>query len=233
MGYDPTTHTHHTPPPQLYNISLKIESLFHRSGIIFCRKLLEEQINNAVFPSLQGGPHNHQIAALSVALSEASQPDFHEYIAQVKKNAKGLAASLISKGYVIVTNGTDNHIVLWDLRPSDISGSKIEKILEKCDISVNKNSVRGDISAVTPGGVRLGTPAMTTRGMKEEHMYFIGDLLHEAVELALRVQRKSSSKKLADFLAILNSTEFEIEIKQIKNKVETLALNFPMPGLVP
>ena len=140
---------------------------------------------------------------------------------------------MISKGYVIVTNGTDNHIVLWDLRPSDISGSKIEKILEKCDISVNKNSVRGDISAVTPGGVRLGTPAMTTRGMKEEHMYLIGDLLHEAVELALRVQRKSSSKKLADFLAMLNSTEFEIEINDIKHKVESLALKFPMPGLVP
>ena len=98
---------------------------------------------------------------------------------------------------------------------------------------MNKNSVRGDISAVTPGGVRLGTPAMTTRGMKEEHMYLIGDLLHEAVELALRVQRKSSSKKLADFLAMLNSTEFEIEINDIKHKVESLALKFPMPGLVP
>merc|ERR1711907_196784 len=125
----------------------------------------------------QGGPHNHQIAALAVALKEASMPEFISYIQQVKANAKALAGALTNKGYSMVTGGTDNHIVLWDARPTGITGSKLEKVLELVGISVNKNSVRGDTSAVTPGGVRLGTSAMTTRGMIEEDMNTIADFI--------------------------------------------------------
>lgn len=112
-----------------------------RSGIIFCRKDLEESINSAVFPSLQGGPHNHQIAALAVALQEASTPEFKQYIKQVKANAVALAGALQSLGYDIVTGGTDNHLVLWDARRTGVSGAKLEKIMERCEISVNKNTV--------------------------------------------------------------------------------------------
>lgn len=114
-----------------------------RSGIIFCRKELEEAVNAAVFPALQGGPHNHQIAALAVALKEASLPEFKLYIKQVKSNAVALAKSLQEFGYDIVTGGTDNHLVLWDARRTGVSGAKLEKILERCEISVNKNTVAG------------------------------------------------------------------------------------------
>jgi glycine hydroxymethyltransferase len=127
-----------------------------RSGIIFFNKTLENAINNAVFPALQGGPHNHQIAALTVALKEASTEEFKEYIKQVKKNAVVLANTLIELGYEIVTNGTENHLVLWNARSTGISGAKLEKLLEMCEISVNKNSVIGDTSALNPSGVRLG-----------------------------------------------------------------------------
>ena len=110
-----------------------------RSGMIFSRRgELTEKIDQAVFPSLQGGPHNHQITALAVALQEASQPDFKEYIKQVKSNARALASALSKNGYSIVTGGTDNHLVLWDARPTGLTGSKLEKILERVGISVNK-----------------------------------------------------------------------------------------------
>ena len=119
-----------------------------RSGIIFCRKELEDAINSAVFPSLQGGPHNHQIAALAVALQEAATPEFKQYIQQVKANAAALAEALQSLGYDIVTGGTDNHLVLWDARRTGVSGAKLEKILERCEISVNKNTVNDSFIGV-------------------------------------------------------------------------------------
>merc|ERR1711939_928133 len=131
-----------------------------RAGIIFFRKGLksqedgkppeyydfEEAVNFSVFPSLQGGPHNHQIGALAVAFKEACQPAFKEHIAQVKKNAKALAAYLMSNGYKLVTDGTDNHLVLWDLRPNGLTGSKMQVLFEKCGMTLNKNAVHGDKS---------------------------------------------------------------------------------------
>ncbi len=109
-----------------------------RAGMIFYQKYLEDQINNSVFPGLQGGPHNHQIAAIATQLHEVMHPEFKKYIMQVKKNAKVLAESLIGHGYTVCTNGTDNHIVLVDLRSHAISGKKIEKICEVLNISINK-----------------------------------------------------------------------------------------------
>jgi glycine hydroxymethyltransferase len=143
-----------------------------------------------VFPTLQGGPHNHQIAALAIALKEASTDDFRQYIKQVKTNAVALADALTNLGYRIVTGGTDNHIVLWDARPTGVTGSKLEKVLEMCHISVNKNAVVGDTSAVTPGGIRLGTPAMTTRGMKNDDMKKVAALIDRATKVAIKVQSK-------------------------------------------
>ena len=138
-----------------------------RSGIIFYRLHLKEKIDFAVFPSLQGGPHNHQIAALAVALKESGTPEFKLYAQRIKANAAALAASLKKRGYTLATGGTDNHLVLWNVRELGLTGSKLEKLLERVSISVNKNAIHGDKSAVAPGGVRLGTPAMTTRGLTE------------------------------------------------------------------
>jgi len=205
-----------------------------RSGIIFCKKNLEDEINSAVFPALQGGPHNHQIAALAVALKEASTPDFVEYIKEVKDNAKNLASELMKLGYNIVTNGTDNHIVLWDARNTGLSGSKLEKILEKCSISVNKNSILGDTSAVTPGGVRFGTPAMTTRGMKAKDMKQIAQYIDQITKLAQKIQSNLSSKKLDEFITCMETnSDIQEDINIIKTDIENYANKFPMPGKKP
>ena len=205
-----------------------------RSGMIFSRKELSDRIDTAVFPSLQGGPHNHQIAALAVALKEAAEPKFKSYIQKVKANAVSLANALANKGYSMVTGGTDNHIVLWDARPTGITGSKLEKVLELVGISVNKNSVRGDTSAVTPGGVRLGTAAMTTRGMTESDMDIISEFIHRAVLIASVVQEKAGSKKLVDFSRVLSQDEeIKKNLKILADDVESVAVKFPLPGLKP
>lgn len=219
-----------------------------RSGIIFCRKPLEDAINGAVFPTLQGGPHNHQIAALAVALKEAATPQFVEYIAQVKRNAVVLAESLRAFGYKIVTDGTDNHLVLWDARPTGLSGVKLEKLFEACDISVNKNSVVGDTSAVSPGGIRLGTPAMTTRGMVEQDMRITAQLLHEVVQIGLAIQASKEEDdgaaaavgggggktwKLKDFLQAMRTDPFEHQLRAVADRVQRYAETFVLPGIDP
>ena len=116
--------------------------------MIFFKKSLEERVNFAVFPQLQGGPHNHQIAGIATQLKEVACPEFKHYCQQVKKNAKQLASTLIEKGHKLVTNGTDNHLMLWDLRPHGLTGSKIEKASDYCHITLNKNTVAGDKSYI-------------------------------------------------------------------------------------
>jgi len=133
---------------------------------------------------LQGGPHNVSIAALAVQLKEVATPEFKEYSQQVIKNAQALAKCMMDKGQTLICNGTINHIVMWDLRPHGLTGSKVEKVLDMMHITTNKNSVVGDKSAVTPGGIRLGTPALTTRGMKEEDMAVVAGFMVQAVELS-------------------------------------------------
>jgi len=210
-----------------------------RAGIIFFRKgkrvvdgkevgdyNIEEAINFAVFPSLQGGPHQHTIAAIAVALKEAMEPEFKEYIRDVKKNAAKLAAELVAKGYKLVTGGTDNHLVLWDLRPQGLTGSKLEKVLEFASISTNKNSVYGDTSALAPGGVRLGTPALTSRGFKEKEMEKIAEFLDRGVKIAIEIQSKVG-KLMKDFTPAVENSE---EIKNLQHEVEEFASKFPMPG---
>merc|ERR1719482_1354455 len=151
-----------------------------RSGMIFFRRGpksdepgapsydYEDAINFSVFPSLQGCPHNHQIAGLATQLKEVATPEFKAYAKQVRANAQALAKFLIGKGYKLTTNGTENHLMLWDLRPLGLTGSKVEKVLEMAHITLNKNAVHGDVSAMSPGGVRIGAPAMTSRGLKEK-----------------------------------------------------------------
>jgi len=207
-----------------------------RAGIIFYRKSkitrrgkeydLDQLVNSAVFPCLQGGPHENQIAAIAVALKEANTPEYKQYAKQVIANARALSAALISLGHDIQTGGTDNHLMLWSLRKHDLTGSKLEKTCERASITINKNTVVGDTSAATPSGVRLGTPALTSRGFKEEDMVKVANFLDEAVKISLRVQ-KAVGKKLTDFIPAIEKDE---EVKALKAKVEEFATKFPMPG---
>ena len=154
-----------------------------RGGIILSNDPeIAKKINSAVFPGTQGGPLMHIIAAKAIALGEALQPEFNEYQAQIVRNAKVLAQSLMDGGLELVTGGTDNHLMLVDLRGTDHSGRELEERLDRVRITVNKNKVPADPrSAKETSGVRIGTPAVTTRGFKEEEMKIIGDLICRAV----------------------------------------------------
>jgi glycine hydroxymethyltransferase len=196
-----------------------------RSGMIFYRRAHEKAVNSAVFPALQGGPHNHQIGALAVALREAARPEFVEYIRQVKANARALAAALMARGYRMQTDGTENHLVLWDLRPLGLTGSKMERLCEAVHISLNKNTVCGDASAAAPGGVRIGTPAMTTRGLQEADFEVVAEQLHETAQLALRLQQLSGPK-LKDFAALLEKDE---EVAALRERITAFSRDFAMP----
>ena len=198
-----------------------------RAGLIFFRREFEERINFAVFPSIQGGPHNNTIAAVAVQMKEVNTPAFKEYAAQVKRNAAALGRALISRGYKLATDGTDNHLLLWDLRPLGLTGSKMETLCDSCHITLNKNAVHGDVSALVPGGVRLGTPALTSRGMVEADLEVVAGMLHEAVQLALEVQ-KVTGKELAAFKMAMEKNE---GVKQLANRVRSYSQQFFMPGL--
>jgi len=203
-----------------------------RSGMIFFRKDergFETRINQAVFPALQGGPHEHQIAGVATQLKEVCTPEFKVYVQQVKANASALADRLISKGYKIATDGTENHLILWDLKPLGITGSKFEKTCDAVCITLNKNCVPGDTSAITPGGVRIGAPALTTRKMVETDFVLIADLLDEALKIALKIQEKSGPK-LKEFVKLLPESE---DAKALRKKVNDFTTKFPMPGFDP
>jgi glycine hydroxymethyltransferase len=205
-----------------------------RAGLIFFRKNgegdkagLEARVNQAVFPSNQGGPHNNTIAGVAVTLKQAASPEFRQYAKQVRANASRLAEALAGHGYKIATNGTDNHLILWDLRPIKLTGSKFEKICDLLHITINKNSVHGDVSALTPGGCRFGTAALTSRSFKEDDFVKVAEFLHRAVQIALAAQEKAGSKLLKDFVAVLENNE---DITALRQEVVDYATTFPMPG---
>lgn len=209
-----------------------------RGGMIFYKKdpvlgiELGTAINNAVFPGLQGGPHNHTIGALAVCLQHAQTPEFKAYQSQVINNCKALASRLTELGYTLVSGGSDNHLVLVDLRPLGIDGARVEKILDLSSITLNKNSVPGDKSALVPGGIRIGTPAMTTRGLKEKDFKLVADLIHEGVQIALETKSGVKGTKLADFMNFLQSPEFSMDaISELSRRVENLTNQFPLPGV--
>ncbi|KAN0029411.1 hypothetical protein ACTA71_007538 [Dictyostelium dimigraforme] len=210
-----------------------------RAGLIFFRKSkrrdakgniidddLENRINFAVFPSCQGGPHENTIAGIAVALKEASSPDFQEYTKQVRRNSQTMGEELKKRGYSLVTDGTDNHLVLWDLRPQGITGSKIEKACDEAHITVNKNAVYGDTNAIAPGGVRLGAPALTSRGLKEQDFVKVVDFLDRVVKISLDIQSKVG-KKMPDFQRAIADNQ---DLKQIRQEVKEFSTKFGMPG---
>ena len=203
-----------------------------RSGIIFFRKDardFETRINQAVFPALQGGPHEHQIAGVATQLKEVMSPEFKSYSVAVRANASALADALTELGHVIASGGTSNHLVLWDLKPAKVTGSKFEKLCDACNITLNKNCVPGDVSAVTPGGVRIGSPALTTRKMGVEDFRAIARILDKALKIAQAIQEKSGPK-LDAFIEALKSNE---DVKKLKREVNEFATRFPMPGFDP
>src|SRR6059036_1508930 len=149
-----------------------------RGGLILCNSELAKAVDKQVFPGTQGGPLEHVIAAKAVALLEASQPDFKQYAKDVVKNAQALAAALIARGYAIVSGGTDSHLMLVDLRKKNITGKDAEQLLDRAAITVNKNTIPGDPqSPFVTSGIRLGTPAVTTRGFGVEEMERVAELI--------------------------------------------------------
>ena len=198
-----------------------------RSGIIICRQKYADAINFAVFPSLQGGPHNVAIAALACQLKEVGTPEFRDYTEQVIKNAKSLAEGLKSRGEKLICDGTINHLVMWDVRPHGLTGSKVEKVMDMMHMTANKNSVIGDKSMVTPGGIRLGTPALTTRGLLEADFDKVAEFCKKVIDISVRVQEKSG-KKLVDFVALLEQDE---ELKTSGDEVTAFASQFSIPGV--
>merc|ERR1712093_819898 len=207
-----------------------------RAGLIFFRKDkeadLEKRINDAVFLACQGGPHNNTIAGVAVALKQASTPAFREYAAQVVKNTKTIGEELVKRDYKLQTDGSDNHLVLWDLRPLGLTGSKIEEICDLAHITLNKNSVPGDKSAATPGGVRIGSNALTSRSMFEPEMRIVADFLHRAVQIGLQAQSEAGSKLLKDFVARLEGDgEAAKALQQLTKDVHEFAEKFPLPGV--
>ena len=198
-----------------------------RAGMIFYKKEYESKINSAVFPGLQGGPHEHQIAAIATQLLQVQTPEFKSYIQQVKKNAKALAKTLINYGYNITTKGTDNHLILVNLREHNITGSKVEKVCEMVNISINKNSVFGDTSALSPGGIRLGTSPLTSRNFTEKEFETVGLYVHLCIQQAIHIQNKSG-KKMKDFLLELETTEVQRHLSVIKKEVNEFASRFPL-----
>jgi glycine hydroxymethyltransferase len=168
-------------------------------------------LDRAVFPGLQGGPHNHTTAAIAVALHEAAQPEFREYAAQVVRNAKALADSLSERGYTLVSGGTDNHLILADLTSQGIGGKPAAQALDRAGIELNYNTVPFDKrKPFDPSGIRLGTPAITTRGLDEAHMPQIAVWMDDAITAAAK--------------------EDETTIERIAGEVRELLAAFPMPG---
>jgi len=153
-----------------------------RAGIIFMRAGLQQRINDAVFPGLQGGPHMHQIAGVATQLLEVASPAYKEYMTQVLANSRALAAALVARGLTVVTGGTDNHIILLNVKAAGLTGATAESLLEMCGVSVNKNTIAGDTSALNPSGIRIGLPAMTTRGLVEADMDWVADVLKRVLD---------------------------------------------------
>ena len=149
-----------------------------RGGMILCKEELAKKIDSAIFPGSQGGPLEHIIAAKAVALGEAMKPEFKAYQQQIVNNAAALAKALMAEGFDLVSGGTDNHLMLVDLRPAKLTGKEMEKRLDEVNITVNKNAIPNDPEKpFVTSGIRVGTPAATTRGFKEEDMEAIAKIM--------------------------------------------------------
>lgn len=194
---------------------------------------LEEKINFAVFPGLQGGPHNHTIGALAVCLKQANTPEFVEYQKQVLKNCSRLADELNKRGYHMVSGGTDNHLVLVDMKSSrKIDGARVERVLEMACIATNKNTIPGDKSALIPGGIRMGTPALTSRGLTEDDFTTVAEFFDRAVSIAVDLKNNTEEgKKMKGFRNMCAiGPSVHPDLVQLRKEVTEFACTFPTVG---
>ena len=182
-----------------------------RSGMIFCKKQWAKSIDDAVFPALQGGPHNHQIAAVATQLGEVVTDEFKEYTKNVVKNTKLLAREMENKGFLLSSGGSDNHLLLISLKNFGISGSKMELVCENVNISLNKNTVPGDKSALSPSGIRIGLGCMTTREM--DNWEILADWLKQCVGICQARQLKYG-RKMVDFRKDIDKDPSIIELRE-------------------
>lgn len=181
-----------------------------RGGMIMCKKEFAQAIDKAVFPGLQGGPHNHTTAAIAVAAREAAEPSFREYAKQIVVNAKALAEELIGRGFRLITGGTDNHLILIDLTTKNVTGKVAAKALDRAGIVTNYNAIPNDPrKPFDPSGLRMGTPAVTSRGMKAAEM-----------------------KRLAGFMdQVIAAPGDEVLLSRIAGEVKEMCRGFPAPGI--
>ncbi|ORY58841.1 serine hydroxymethyltransferase [Pseudomassariella vexata] len=191
---------------------------------------LENPINFSVFPGHQGGPHNHTITALAVALKQAASPEFKAYQKQVVANAKTLEEKFKALGYKLVSDGTDSHMVLLDLRPQALDGARLEFVLEQINIACNKNSIPGDKSALTPCGIRIGTPAMTSRGFGEKDFERVAEYIDQSIKICKEVQAAlpKEANKLKDFKAKVGAGD-NAKINDLKKEISAWCYTFPLP----
>ncbi|KAI1069451.1 hypothetical protein LB507_008802 [Fusarium sp. FIESC RH6] len=222
--------------------------IFYRKGVRSTDKKgkqimydLEGPINASVFPGHQGGPHNHTITALAVALKQAQTPEFKDYQVKVLENSQAMAKQLGDLGYKLVSGGTDNHLVLVDLKPKGVDGARVERVLELVGVASNKNTVPGDRSALKPGGLRLGTPAMTTRGFNGEDFKRVADIVDRGVKITLVVDKDARAAAEAkgaknpatvkNFLEYLGDGSNVKEIAALRDEVAEWVGGFPQPWL--
>lgn len=233
---------HPSPVPHVHIVTTTTHKTLRgpRGGIIMVTKKglekdpeLPKKINKAVFPGLQGGPHDNQTAAIAVALHEASQPNFKEYAKQIVINAHTLAETLKKGGIKLVGDGTENHLILADLTPTHGAGSGYfaEYALDHVGLTLNKNTVPGEQSSpFYPSGIRMGTPAATTRGMKDKEITFIGETMLKVLEIIKKYQLPTDKAERKDYLAqFRQEMDASTELKKLKQEVEEMSLRFDIP----
>jgi glycine hydroxymethyltransferase len=199
-----------------------------RGALIFYKKEHKDKIDFAVFPSLQGGPHNNTIAGIATALKQVATDEYKAYAKQVILNARTLAYHLQMAGIKVATGSTDNHIVLMNVAATGCSASRYERLCELVNVSVNKNTMAHDKSALYPSGIRLGTPAMTSRGFVEDDFIFVAMVLVKLIDLCKRIESKTTGKSLAEFNDKIK--EFETEIQELRNEVTGYVSKLPYPN---
>ena len=234
---------HPSPFPHMDIVTTTTHKLLRgpRAALVFTKratlkdgKSISELVDKAVFPGLQGGPHEHTIAGIAIALKESTTSEFKAYATQVIKNAKALADSLLANEIKLVSGGTDNHLLLVDLTPfGPGKGIFVQEALEEANITVNKNTIPGEpASPFFPSGVRLGTPAITTRGFKEKEMEQIGQWIAEVIKAVKDYQfYPDKEKRTAELEKFRKELKGNVTIKRIKEEVRRLCVNFPVPGI--
>jgi glycine hydroxymethyltransferase len=204
---------HPSPVPHAHVVSTTTHKTLRgpRGAMLLCKEAMAKAIDKAVFPGLQGGPHNHTTAGIAVALHEAATPAFRDYAHQIVANARVLAGHLADHGFKLSSGGTDNHLILMDVTPRGITGKVFAKALDRAGLECNYNTVPGDPrKPFDPSGVRLGTPSVTSRGMKEPEMAFVADCFH----------------RVADAVAD------EAALDRIRDEVREFVAAFPCPGIL-